>query len=458
MRPGRGVSARVDMSSRLGSRWTSLSPVRRCRVALAVVVLVATAGKLVLAARTFGTEDVARWRAYAHGVAHAGPVDVYRLHFQAASLVPHHHHHHHHYWLYNHPPLVGYMLSVINAATQRGVSFPLAIRIPAIAADVVTSFLVLELLRTRRSLLEALAAATLVALSPILLVISGYHGNTDPIFIMFSLLSVYLLVDQRAAGLAGLSIAIALSVKIVPVIIVPTLLVFAIRAGRRIAWRFVLSMGAFIALTWVPVVTQVWQPFRHDVLAYGGAARPSWGLAKLASIIGHPSWVTNHGTTGRYIIVAIVTAVPAALVLWRPWLVVEASALALVGLLLLSPAFAMQYLVWAAVPAYLLSFAGATAFNLFGGFLLIEIYNRASGGFPWYRINRRLNDITSAEQVALLAVWMTLVVVMIAGIGRIMRTRRPPTMVRAQNRPPAGASTGRVRETRPGSYRARPDP
>jgi hypothetical protein len=135
--------------------------------------------------------------------------------------------------------------------------------------------------------------------------------------------------------------------------------------------------------------------------------------------------------------------------------VVEASALALVGLLVLSPAFAMQYLVWAAVPAYLLSFGSATAFNFFGGFLLIEIYNRASGGFPWYHI-KLLDNITSAEQVALLGVWITLVVVMSAGIRRIMRTRRPPTIARAQSRPPA-ALPPVVRETRPGSYRARPD-
>jgi hypothetical protein len=425
-----------------------------------VVVLCATVVKLALAARTFGTNDVARWMAFARGVADAGPVGVYRLYFRVVPFLPHHHHHHHHHhlhhhWLYNHPPLVGYMLLVVNAATQRGVSFPLAIRVPAIIADVVTSFLVLELLRTRRSLLEAVAAASLVTLSPVLLVISGYHGNTDPVFIMFSLLSVYLLVDRRAPALAGLSIAIALSVKIVPVVIVPTLLIFAIRAGRRVALRFVLSMGALLTLAWAPVVAQVWQPFRHDVLDYGGGWKPRWGLAELASIIGHPSWVTNHWTPGRYITVFVVMMIPAVLVLWRPWLVVEASALALVGLLVLNPGFALQYLVWAAAPAYLLSFFGATAFNFFGGFLLIEIYNRASGGYPWYHI-RRLVNITSAEQVALLGVWMTLVVVMVAGIGRITRTRRSLTMVRAQSGP-LGTLPRAVRETRPGSYRARPD-
>ena len=167
------------------------------------------------------------------------------------------------------------MLLVVNAVTQRGVWFPLAIRVPAIAADVVTCFLVLELLRARRSLREAVAAAALVAVSPILLVISGYHGNTDPVFVMLSLLGVYLLVDRQAPVLAGVSIAMAVSVKIVPVVIVPALLVFAIRSGRRVAWRFAVSMAAFVAVTWVPVVAQVWQPFRHDVLGYGGIGDPA---------------------------------------------------------------------------------------------------------------------------------------------------------------------------------------
>ena len=51
-----------------------------------------------------------------------------------------------------------------------------------------------------------------MAVSPVLFVISGFHGNTDPVFVMFALLSVYLLSDRRAPALAGLSIAIALSV------------------------------------------------------------------------------------------------------------------------------------------------------------------------------------------------------------------------------------------------------
>jgi Gpi18-like mannosyltransferase len=207
-----------------GSRFSrvrmSPSQLGRCRGLLAALIIVTTTIKLVVAALTFGTQDVRRWMDFA-GVARAGPVGVYGLHFGSSHFRA----------LYDHPPLIGYLLLVVNVATRHGLGFPLAIRLPAISADVVTPFLVLELLRKRRPLLESFAAAALVALSPVLFLVSGYHGNTDPVFVMFSLLGVYLLVDRRAPALAGLAVAIALGVKIVPVVIVPALLAFAILAG-----------------------------------------------------------------------------------------------------------------------------------------------------------------------------------------------------------------------------------
>ncbi len=389
------------------------SQLGRYRVILVALVIVITMIKLLVAASTFGTEDVRRWMDFAAGVAEAGPVSVYRLHFGSQHFRA----------LYNHPPLIGYLLELVNAATRHGLSFPLAIRIPAISADVVTPFLVLELLRRRRPLRESFAAAASVALSPVLFVISGFHGNTDPVFIMFSLLSVYLLVDRRAPALAGLSTAIALGVKIVPIVIVPTLLVFAVLVGWRFALRFCLASGALLALTWAPVVLRVWQPFRDNVLGYAGGRQP-WGLVRLGSWVGDPPWVTWLQGPGRFLVVLVVAGLPAALVFWRPRRVVEASALALTGLLALSPAFGMQYLVWAVVPAYLLSFWGATAYNLLAGCLLIELYTRWSGGLPWYLA--RSEGLTRGELIAAFGVWATLLTVVVAGIRRSVWSRQPP--------------------------------
>lgn len=382
-------------------------------------MIVASIFKIVVAATTFGTSDVARWMDFAAGVAKVGPVSIYRLSFDSFYNVAIENHPP----LYNHPPLIGYLLQAINAATRRGLAFPLAIRIPAIAADVVTPFIVLELLRRRRTLLESFAAAASVAVSPALFVISGFHGNTDPVFVMFALLSVYLLVDRQAPALAGLSIAIALGVKIVPIVIVPTLVVFAVTVGWRTALRFCLGAGAFLALTWGPVILHAWQPFRDHVLGYSGGHR-AWGLAQLARWSGHPAWAVWTRGPGRFVIVLVVAGLPAVLVLWRPGRVVEASALALTGLLLLSPAFATRYMVWALAPAYLLSFSAATAFNLVASCLLIEVYNRWCRGLPWYLADD--SAFTTREVLVAFAAWVALLIAVVAGVRRFFPSGQPP--------------------------------
>ena len=137
--------------------------------------------------------------------------------------------------LYNHGPLVGWLLLAINWLLDHHVtSFPFLIRLPACLADFVTALLVFELVRLARSAKDAAVAASLVVWSPVLFVISGFHGNTDPVFVMFALLSVYLLVVRRWALAAGVAFGIAVSIKLVPVVLAPLLLVVVlVRLGRR---------------------------------------------------------------------------------------------------------------------------------------------------------------------------------------------------------------------------------
>jgi Gpi18-like mannosyltransferase len=227
-------------------KWSRLrlpeSNLGRYRVALLAIVLVDLAIKLWIASTTYGTSDVTTWMRFAQDVSRVGPVDIYKIYYINAQ----------HPALYNHPPLIGYLLIVINLITRWGLRFPLAIRLPSILADTITPFLVLELLRNRRPLRQAFAASAWVAASPTLIVISGYHGNTDPVFVMFCLLSLYLLVERRAALLAGLVFAVAMSIKIVPVVLLPTLALFALLQGWRFVSRFALGLAAVFAAVWGP--------------------------------------------------------------------------------------------------------------------------------------------------------------------------------------------------------------
>jgi hypothetical protein len=383
-------------------------PLRRYRLLLVAVVGAVTVLKVGVAASTFGTDDVRRWMVFAAGVAEAGPVGVYRLQLTE---------------FYNHPPLIGGLLEVVNAITRLGMSFPLAIRLPAILADVATPFLVFELLRARGPLRASFVAAASVAASPVLFIVSGFHGNTDSVFVLATLLSVYLLIDRRWPALAGISIAVALSVKVVPVVVVPTLVVVAVLAGRRTVTRFALGAVVPLAMIWGPAMLGAPRRVIGSVLGYQGG-QVSWGTAEIGGWMGGPGSIAWLRSPGRFIVVVGIATVGAALAARRPRASVEISALALAAFLFLSPGFGVHYLAWAVAPAYLLAFRPATAYNVGASCLLFAIYTRWNGGFPW---DVAASDwLTDGEAVAGLVVWVLLAWVVFAGVRRILASSTSP--------------------------------
>jgi hypothetical protein len=159
--------------------WRTPNLTRALYGTVAVIAMV----ELVLAWNTKGTYDITIWRSFAATVDRVGPIDIYRP--DDAGLM-----------VYNHPPLVGWWLMVVNAATKLGVPFGFMIRLPSIIAHVASVFLVYDMVRRRRPG-QAVASALAVAVSPLLVIIAGYHGNNDPVVAAFLLASVWLLVDRR---------------------------------------------------------------------------------------------------------------------------------------------------------------------------------------------------------------------------------------------------------------------
>src|SRR5258706_3360717 len=135
--------------------------------ALYAAVVLVTALELVLAWRTHGTYDITIWRSFAATVDRVGPIDIYSL--DGAGLM-----------VYNHPALVGWWLMVVNAATGLGVPFGFMIRLPSILAHVASVFLVYDMVKRRRPG-RALASGLAVAISPLLIIVSGYHGYNAPV-------------------------------------------------------------------------------------------------------------------------------------------------------------------------------------------------------------------------------------------------------------------------------------
>ncbi|GGL87012.1 glycosyltransferase 87 family protein [Nakamurella endophytica] len=378
--------------------WATAHP----RRTVLVVALLVFAGKVAIAATTYGTNDISHWHDFVLGVRREGPIGIYGIDFVAVDgyLAS----------FYNHPPLMGDILVLVERLDRIGVPWNLSIRTLASAADVATALLVLELVRRRRSLRQAVAAGVLVGVSPVLLAVSGFHGNTDPVFTMLVLLALYL-ADRRWPAVAGVVVVLATGIKIVPVVVVPAFLVWAWRAGRPVVVRFLAGAAVAFAVTWVPALVLQFSRVLSHVWGYAGSSLSQWGFSQLAHLLGDPGWLSVYAGPGRMLVVAVCALAPAAAV-WRwPDRLPLAVAVALAGFLALSPAFGVQYLVWAVAVLYLVDLTWATAYNVAAGAGLIAVYigwTYNDRGTPFD--DARAAPLTSGETWVYLAVWLVLCV------------------------------------------------
>ncbi|MDQ7908852.1 glycosyltransferase family 39 protein [Phytohabitans sp. ZYX-F-186] len=416
---------RTDAGGEGGSAGATPEPARRgkrlslvgwMRLLVIGVLAGATVLKFLFAANTFGTNDVRYWIMFTEAVRDYGPIGVYGHEFKWA--------------LYNHPPLTSYLLQVISWLEFHGVGdVPFLIRVPATLADVVTTLVVFELVRRRRGIAEATAAGVLVACSPVLIVISGFHGNTDPVFVMFTLLSVYLLVAHRSlvtGALAGASFAAAVSVKLVPVVLLPALLLVAVRSGWRRALGFLAASGAVMALLWGPVVLTHWSDFSENVLGYNGIAIREWGLVRFAEWFElSPAAIDFLVGPGRFIGLLLCAGLPLLLVWRRPTDLGAAAGLSLGLFLLVSPAFGFQYLVWPLAAAYLVNFWLATVYNAIASWFVLLVYDRWNNAYPWnWDVGTAISFQSSRPYVLAVLTWQALAAVVVAGMLLLRRPRR----------------------------------
>ncbi len=410
---GRSVAASVNL--------------RGWRLAVLGVAMAVFAVKIFVASNTFGTTDVFLWRDFAQSVRENGPIGIYGHKFLL---------------VYNHAPLAGWLLVVLNWLTDHGFGgFSTLMRMPASLADIATALVVFELVLTTRSVRQAGVAALAVALSPILIVVSGFHGNTDPIFVMLTLLATYLIVVRGWFGLAGAAYGLALSVKIVPVVVAPVLALIVLRAGWRRTGLFAAGLAAVMVPLWLPVLLLRWHAFVHDVLLYSGVELRQWGLVQLLRWFGlGPEGEAFVAGPGRFAILALCALLP-MLVAWRaPQAAVPAVGLALVLFLLLTPAFGMQYLSWAVAGAYLISNWAATAYNVFGTVFVVVVYDHWNSAYPWHWNIAPGKPFRAKEMFLQVPAWVSLCAAAVAGLLLLRRRDLAPVtgLVRAEARYPRG--------------------
>ncbi len=361
-----------------------------------------------LAATTHGTDDVRTFEQFARIIGRVGPVGIYGVPHAAGGL-------------YNHPPLTGDLLWILQQISREGVSFPLLIRLPAIVADVFTSLLVFELVRDwTGSDRRAMWAGAGMACSPVLIIISGFHGNIDPVFILLVLLSVWLLTRRRLPLPAGCVFALALSIKVVPLVALPVLLLWALLRGRRTLLLFAAGLAATLAVVWGPAVVAHWPALRDNVLGYNGWSTPQWGLAQVLQDLGIRSAelrsVLDHLRTPVVLVSALLGM---GLVLRRRDALAPAVGISLATLLLLSTATGTQYLTWAVAGLFLAEPWTALVYSLMGGLFLYRLYDSWSRG-TW-DVARATSWSGANTQLALLS-WSALAAALVCSVRAVLRS------------------------------------
>ncbi len=347
---------------------------RPCVIALAGVALIA---KLIIAWTTIGTNDVISFYRFGRSLATHG------LEWTYVSDIS-----------FNHPPLVAAYLRLIYFLDQNpwlhenGIGFPLLLRLPGIVADFVV---VLTLLNAAKELRLPLWSLAILALSPVSLMISGFHGNTDSIMVMFLVLAASMCLQDRPI-LSALFLALSCQIKIISLLVLPIFLCYWLH--RRRVLFFTLPFLVTLVSFWILPILKFPVAFLHRVLLYG-SFWGIWGITYWLRLTGvkELSRVTySHllplqqmiGTGLKLTIIGLVL-----LIAWRRRKLDGRGLFASLGwgwvfFFILSPGVCAQYLVWLMPFTLVLSPGFFVWLTAASSIFLFFFYNSISGGLPWY--------------------------------------------------------------------------
>lgn len=219
--------------------------------------------RLYMVTCTEGTLDVLVWEGHAREISRRGLIAYY----------------HGGTFQFNHPPLMGLLASKAWALAQSsGLPFKVLLRAPFALLDAGTAWLLLKLLAERPGRYLATAAYWL---SPLAIIFSAYHGNTDSA-VAFFLMGAVLLVARGYPAAAGALLGVSLWIKLPGVLALPAL-VFALPS-----WRHRAKLAAAASLvgiaTYLPALTADAEAVIRAVFLYSGLKIQSttgveiWGI------------------------------------------------------------------------------------------------------------------------------------------------------------------------------------
>lgn len=386
-------------------------PVSRQDRLVVILALAALVVKVFIAWNTLGTNDTVTFFQFARFLNENSLAELY----QSTKL-------------FNHPPLTAYYLEAIGwlhalpAAPKK--TFPFLLRLPGIMADLGTVFVLLAIVKREARLRPPPWAMLLFAASPVSIMVSGFHGNTDSVLVLLLAIALLMVLADHAV-LCGLFLALSCQVKIIPLLILPIFFFYWLRRAKAA------SFAIPFAVTWLLFSLQplIQTPvlFVKDVLSYGSYSG-LWGVTYLLRLTGAPQFhrigfydLTPAQTTVATVLKLVIIA-GVLLIAWRrrvlpAGMVPESLAFAWTIFFVFSPGVGPQYMVWLA-PFVLLSSAKCYA-ALVGAstIFLFSFYDAIAGGLPWYYA-RSVDELVWMWERWTLLPWLTLIGMLIYFLRR----------------------------------------
>ncbi len=294
------------------------------------------------------------------------------------------------YFVFAHPPPMVHYIGFLARLRALGLPFPVAFRLIPSLADLATAALVLFAC-LKRGDERGLLKAGVVLFSPALVLVSGFHGNTDSLLVFLTLAAV-VCAEQERAWWAGVLLGLATSVKLSGLLVAPA--VFLTVSPKR--WfDLLLGLGSVFAVLWGQTVSSLPAGSFAKSLAYASTPR-WWGLSSLlvASL-----WATE-GTVGLSshlvrsirgpyfesgkVVVVFVAALATGARGLRNVRGADLAAASILAFLAFTPGFGPQYLAW---PGALLALGSARRGAIFavvsGAFLLLVYREWSFGGLGY---------------------------------------------------------------------------
>jgi len=356
----------------------------RCRsrnlwiVGLGLVGLVL---KLMIAFNTVGTNDAVTFYHFGKALNENGLEWTYR-----------------HSIYFNHPPLTAYYLRAIYQLDHQpffrdnGLTFPLLLRLPGIMADLVVVLALWRMAGNDSRLQIPTWALALFALSPVSMMVSGFHGNTDPVMVMFLVLASLSCLRGKSVW-CGLFLALSCQIKIIPLLLLPIFFFFWL--SRRHAVSFSLPFISTSLVLWAEPLLKFPTLFARNVFLYGSY----WGIWGITywlrltnlAVFRMGAFFYDISPLESFVVSVLKLIIIAAVIMiaWRrrnlgERALFDSVAYAWIVFFVFAPGVCAQYMVWLAPFVLVLSPIFYAWLAASSSLFLFFFYNVTAGGLPWY--------------------------------------------------------------------------